>query len=658
MGQVLAHRGPNGCHLWHEGSVGLGHRMLWTTPESLGEQLPIRDTHTGNVITADVRLDNRDELINRLRVQKQISDAELILAAYNTFGAGCPTHFLGDFVFVIWDARKQILFGARDQLGVKHFYYYHDSARSFVFASEPKGIFCHRGAPRRTNELAIADHLLPFYEDRINTPFQSVLRLPAAHSFIVDQNGLRLTQYYQPDLNRELRLRSDREYEDGFRAVFTDAVRCRLRSAFPVGTMLSGGLDSSSIACVASTELAKAGRGPLQTFSGIFPSVSAISPKIDERSFAEAVVAKGGIQPHYVRVDAFSPLTEVDQIHWHLDNSLPATNMYLDWAIFKRAKQQGVRVLFSGNDGDSVVSFGIEDFKEYARRGRWVSLIREAAYLSRWSKKPYSAFKNFAWNYGIKTLVPDSAKYYWHRLRRRPVMRRDVPVMPGYCSSSLINPQFARRISLTERVWQLQNDSYPPDRSTRQHHWNCIASGMDHFLLESFEKAGGAHSLELRYPFFDRRVVEFCLSLPPGQRLQSGWPRSILRRSMEGILPPVVQWRVGKADMSANFKLKLLEYERETLDHIVYKSDALLAEYIDLPTVQRSYEKYLADPMLAQSESFHIALITNLALWLKNVESELISNPVISEGTLNTLRPREMGSTVAVPVPELVTASD
>src|SRR5262249_55669111 len=146
----------------------------------------------------------------------------------------------------------------------------------------------------------------------------------------------------------------------------------------------------------------------------------------------------------------------------------------------------------------------------------------------------------------------------------------------------------------TERVWQLQNGSYPPDRSTRQHHWNCIASGMDHFLLESFEKAGGAHSLELRYPFFDRRVVEFCLSLPPGQRLQSGWPRSILRRSMEGILPPVVQWRVGKADMSANFKLKLLEYERETLDHIVYKSDALLAEYIDLPTVQRSYEKYLA----------------------------------------------------------------
>jgi len=178
---------------------------------------------------------------------------------------------------------------------------------------------------------------------------------------------------------------------------------------------------------------------------------------------------------------------------------------------------------------------------------------------------------------------------------------------------------------------------------------------MDHFLLESFEKAGGAHAVELRYPFFDRRVVEFCLALPPGQKLRSGWTRSILRRSMQGILPSEVQWRVGKGDMSANFKLKLLEYERQTLDEAILNSQDILEDYVDLPAARRAYQTYLANPMLSKNESFHIALVTNLALWLRNAKSQMITaNSGSGEGAIN-LRPLEMGSSVAEP--ELVNAA-
>ena len=144
---------------------------------------------------------------------------------------------------------------------------------------------------------------------------------------------------------------------------------------------------------------------------------------------------------------------------------------------------------------------------------------------------------------------------------------------------------------------------------------------MDCFLLESFEKAAGAFALEIAFPFFDRRVIEFCLSLPLGQKLQRGWTRSILRRGMEGILPPTVQWRRGKADISANLKLNLLEYERETLDEIIIHHPEVIADYVDVPALQRLYRKYQADPLNSGEENFVIALVANLALWLKSYHS-------------------------------------
>ncbi|NES85389.1 MAG: asparagine synthetase B, partial [Moorea sp. SIO2B7] len=140
MLDILAHRGPDGADIWCEGSVGLGHRMLWTTPESLLEKLPLVNHSKNLVITADARIDNREELIVALelndRPAEKITDSQLILAAYEKWGEQCPEKLLGDFAFAIWDKHKQILFCARDHVGVKPFYYYHQSGQGFIFASE------------------------------------------------------------------------------------------------------------------------------------------------------------------------------------------------------------------------------------------------------------------------------------------------------------------------------------------------------------------------------------------------------------------------------------------------------------------------------------------------------------------------------------------
>jgi len=230
-------------------------------------------SQAGNlVLTADACIDNRDELIVTIvtlgladRPPAEIADSQLILAAYEKWGEYCPEKLLGDFAFAIWDERKQVLFCARDHFGVKPFCY-HQSEQFFVFASEIKALLCLPGVPCQLNEARVADYLEVLFEDKAMTFYQHILRLPPGHSITVGREETRLRSYWSLDPERELRLGSDEEY--------AEAMRCRLRSAFPIGSMLSGGLDSSSITCVARKLLAQNGGRRLHTFSAIFESLT------------------------------------------------------------------------------------------------------------------------------------------------------------------------------------------------------------------------------------------------------------------------------------------------------------------------------------------------------------------------------------------------
>lgn len=214
MVNILAHRGPDGSDAWCAGSVGLGHRMLWTTAESLLEKLPLVNQTEDLVITADLRIDNRDELIHTLQLNnyppEKITDSQLVLAAYEKWGEQCPENLLGDFAFAIWDRQKQIIFCARDHFGIKPFYYY-ASEQAFIFASEIKAIFCVPDVPRQINEVRIGDYLASMFHEANITSYKDVFRLPPAHSMTVSLEGIKLQSYWSIDPNRELRLGSDEE---------------------------------------------------------------------------------------------------------------------------------------------------------------------------------------------------------------------------------------------------------------------------------------------------------------------------------------------------------------------------------------------------------------------------------------------------------------
>ena len=378
MVDSLAHRGPDGTGVWCDESVGLGHRMLWTTPESLLEQLPLKDS-TGNlVLTADARIDNRDELIAALsltdRPVEKITDSDLILAAYEKWGKDSPSKLIGDFAYAIWDNRQQILFCARDHFGVRPFYYSYQADRQFVFASEIKGILSHPEVPHQLNEVRVADYLANLFDDKAITFYEGIFRLLPAHTLTVSQSGIEVQEYWSLDPSRELKLGSDEEYAKAFREIFTEAVRCRLRSAFPIGSTLSGGLDSSSITCVARQILSEEKKLPLHTFSYIYDDL----PQCDEREFIESVVNQGDLIPHYMHGEQISPFLDWQKVFDYTDETLLGPNTYLPWNYYKEAGKYGIRILLDGFDGDTTVSHGIAHLTALARQGRWAEFAVNA----------------------------------------------------------------------------------------------------------------------------------------------------------------------------------------------------------------------------------------------------------------------------------------
>lgn len=249
MWSILSHRGPDGGSVWMDGAIGLGHQMLWTTPESLIEQMPFIKPGPGLAIVADARIDNREELITKLALKNEPAtsrtDSQLILSAYEKWGEDCVDRLIGDFAFAIWDGRAQSLFCARDHFGIRPFYYFYKNGSCFLFATEIKSLLTVPIVPRRLNETRVADYLDSFVEDEEITFYQDIKRLPRSQLLRISRTACKFRQYWSLDPKHEIRFSSNEEYAEAFREQFFQAVACRLRSAFPVGASLSGGLDSS-----------------------------------------------------------------------------------------------------------------------------------------------------------------------------------------------------------------------------------------------------------------------------------------------------------------------------------------------------------------------------------------------------------------------------
>jgi asparagine synthase (glutamine-hydrolysing) len=608
---TLTHRGTDARGTWTRHNVGLGHGMFWTTPESLGEHQPLCSQGEILSLVCDARIDNRDELIAALTAPRhpvsETTDADLILAAYMEWGEECPIRLIGDFAFAIWDDRRQAFFCARDPMGVKSLYYCCKDG-GFALASEIKALFTLPWVRRELNEERVAEHLVSLVDDQESTFYREISRLPAGHCMSFNAGAATVRRYWALDARRELVLGSDGEYEEAFRELFAESVRCRLRSAFPVGTTLSGGLDSSSIACVARRDLRNGLQGPLHAFSAVFPGLpEPMLRSIDERRYAQAVVAEGDIVAHELRADELNPIGDLQKILWHQDDPLVPFNIYLHLAMFRAARDQGVRVMLDGFDGDTTVSHGYQRLAELAKRFRWISLLKEARAVCRKAPNRNVSLTRVLKTHAVSPLVSVAFQYF-------PNARGGTYRLP-WGSESLIDKSFARRVRLRDRIRRLEAERPRPSSDAREVHRQGLESPLIAYSLELVDKTAAACSIEARYPFFDRRLVEFCLALPADQKLRGGWGRSILRRAMNGILPPQVQWRNSKASLSPNFYRNLRILGKDALEQILSEDLDLVESYVDVAALRALYTAYSARPSNADAMTLFLAV--SFAAWMR-----------------------------------------
>ena len=597
-----------------DGMIGLGHRRRGLASVVSRTQALPADRDGRLVVAADVRLDNREVLLDALTdrgaLSREPSDSELLLAAYERWGEGCPEKLFGDFAFAIWDRYRQRLFCARDHFGVKPFYY-HRTTKLFACACEIRALTGLPMIPRTLNKAKVADFLTDIeldgvffaMEDKVSTFYHDIYRLPPGHSLTITRGQQELRSYWSLDPSRELPPGSDQEYAEAFRQLFWEATRCRLRDAAPVGSMLSGGLDSSVVTCVARELLAPQRAGSLQTFTATFDTL----PQCDERPLVNAVLASTGLEPHFLRADLLSPLADLDRIFLHVEEPFDAPNLFIHWGLYKLAAERNVRTLFEGIDGDSIVSHGIGLLPELARGGRWRTLANE---LFRLSLRFNSSPARFLSRRGISFQTPEVIRQAWGLLHRRNQHIRQV--------NPILRSDFATRTGVAERVEALRDRPYTPPRTARESHWHHITSGKIPMLLEVYGKAAAAFNVELRYPFLDARLAEFCLALPADQKLSEGWTRIVVRRAMEGILPESVRWNGGKANVFPNFDRSLRRLERERMDRVMLVESQCLGEFVDLDALREIHHRYIQHGDEDDAVTIWKSLI--LTLWIQQAE--------------------------------------
>lgn len=525
----LAYRGPDACQSWIETSIGLGHTLLRTTRESWGEpQLAgLEDRYW---ITADARLDGRAELLAELDhsgsgIGRSVPDSELILRGYAKWGSACVEHLRGDFSFAIWDARNKQLFCARDQFGVKPFYYA-SVGSVVVFSNTLDCIRQHPAVSERLNDLAIGDFLLfDVIREPAATSFLDIQRLPPAHILVCEQGGISVRRYWVLPVSAPIHHKRPGECVEQFRELLDHAVADRLRTN-SVGVLMSGGLDSSTVAASAQRTLARNGSAAgLCAYTEVMES---LIPH-EERHYA-GLVAEALKIPIEFQVVEMGLWTYRN----HEDNRWPEP------------------VHSPESDG------GLAQMRQIAARSRvaltgygadpTLSCLLSVHFLHLLKKRQFGRALAGAMQH-LAAEGRFSRLYLRTRWQRWFASKGQAPHYPGW-----LNLDLEKRLGLRER-WEALTRDASPNAAVRPVAYEAMVDPMWPALFEEYDPGVTRVPVEVCHPFFDLRLVNFLLALPA---LPWCSDKELLREAARGILPDAVRLR-RKSPLLADPLIALLQ---------------------------------------------------------------------------------------------------
>lgn len=499
MSARLAHRGPDGRGAWSGQGVVLIHHMLRTTPQAMEETQPAVSADAVRVLVMDGRVDNiaalRSALPDRGARLRDGSDAELVLHAYESWGADCVARIEGDFALAVWDRAARELFCARDRMGHRPFVYCH-LGRRFAFASELQALLALPWVSRAIDEGTLAEHVAADWHSRERTLWRDISRLPAANRMRVSASDARRDVYWRPGIGSDLPYREEGEFVEHYRALLEDSVARAGRSQRTVAIEVSGGLDSSAVLAVAEG-LRRQGR---LTAPGILAATMTFEhPAADEVAHARAVAAHLGVALHEVpgsvHPDAFYAERAADF------GDFPGfPNAWLRFALLELASAHGCRVVLTGEGGDAWLDGTRGYYAEEIAARRWRSL----AACFRADARAYGPWRPVKW-----------------------VARHGV--------FALLAGRTAR-----QRLLETLDDAFSAQ------------------VMESIERIAARHGIELRHPLDDYRLVELAFAMPERLRMRGDRGKYLHVRALEGRLPRGVLERRGKADFSGLMRAQVL----------------------------------------------------------------------------------------------------
>jgi asparagine synthase (glutamine-hydrolysing) len=606
MGDAMSYWGPGGgLHL--SGQAALG--VLLSHDERPGANA-VSSLRSGGILVAAARLDNSEALAAQLGLPAGSDDRQLVAAAWERWDERACEHLFGDWSFALWDPRQQRLVLARDHFGNTALYY-HRGARSLLFGSSRKALLASAEVPRRLDELRLAQHLAFWVTDGGRTLHDGILRLPPGHQLVITERACRLSRYWHPEELPELRLRDDGEYVDAFVELYDAAVRARLRTPRRVATTLSSGLDSGSVTALAARALAgQPGRLTAFTAVPLHPEIAQAVPRVvvDEWELAHRVAQHAGIGDHRrLTAAGVSTLAALERsLFLHDEPEYAAGNLHWIIGLLEESRDAGAGILLLGQLGNGGVSWSGDQQRPLRSllAGRVVDSWKA---LREHQRNQRTSLARAAWGQIVRPLQVRAKAFAFRHNWSDLALRHN-----------LMAPGFSRRMDIAARI---RAAGYDPLQSgvlePRTQQLRVLLPDINP-IGAFWHEAGAGYGLQALDPTADVRLLEFVLRIPDEQFVRGTRDRWLMRRGVEGLLPPEVQWNVRRGRQGADLPLRL-RAEAESIDAAVAQlnASAIVGEYLGPDALQLSWarvrsgalpEAYVAAPVFARLLLFALFL--------------------------------------------------
>lgn len=531
MMKVMSRWDPDENALWIDGSVAFGHAMLWNTPESKYEHLPLQKDVF--ILTMDARIDNRDELAKEVKLpdrpMSEIGDSEFILAAYRKWGDECSKYLLGDFAFVIWDEKKRELFCARDQVGIKSLFFYLTDDE-FIFSNDIETLLSVDVIPNDLDKNSLAFFIKSsLFHPKSETFFESIKKLLPATQMIISENEITKTTYWTLENSPEIRYDTFDEYVNHLKKIYNNALEVRLRSESNIVSHMSGGIDSSPIAVLASRKLRERQK-PLHTFNWIDIPTDEDRYEYEAWKFSRRIAAnEENIIHEEFRID---PAYKAHCIKSHNILTQGVTYFWEENYIQDEMNKMGARVMLSGWGGDELISYnGYSYIEGLFSQGNF---IRALGYLIK--EKKYS---DYSWKQLIKRVVKIQFSHFTEKIQKLKNYKNRKTSSPNTEN----NEYKYYKNKYSSFLKKHKDIRMNRGKGVRNNQLSMYNFGHLQHRIESWALMGLSKKIEYRYPLLDKRIIEFTVGIPEEMFFPiKGKERPLIKKAISHLLPADIVW--------------------------------------------------------------------------------------------------------------------